>query len=93
MTGLAENRKLFTYFVAALISFGLNRAGMDASEFGADGPYVTAIVDFLMVSAIPAVFMWAQPNEKYDSILRWWKAVVVGLVIVAALIAGFVALQ
>lgn len=84
-TGLAQHRKLFVLVGSMLLTFTLNRMGLDAKELlgSAGEPLVEGLVDLLIIGGIPAVLTWAQPNEEDQSIFRWWKAVTVGVVIVA----------
>lgn len=88
---LAENRKLFILIASMGITYAMNRLGFDAKQLGVAsttivGELAPAFVDLAIIGGVPAVLTWAQPNELDDSIFRWWKAVLVGCVGVAALI-------
>lgn len=80
-------RKLYALLIAGAITFTLQRLGLDAAEFGAEGPIVQALVDFLMDYGVPAVFATAATNQIGDSIARYWRWIVGGIGIVGALMA------
>jgi hypothetical protein len=86
-------RKLYALLIAGAISFVLQRMGVDASEFGAEGPIVQAMVDFLMDYGVPAVFATAATNQIGDSIVRYWRWIVGGLGIVGGLMAVLIVLS
>lgn len=90
MAELSHYRKLITMLVTAAIMYVMTRMEITPAYLTMFGITVNdiqeAIVTFLFQAGIPAVFMAAQPNEKGDSIWRWWPWLVIGIAIVAILV-------
>jgi hypothetical protein len=84
MARLAAHRKLFVLILGMMVTIALNKAGLDATKLlGAQATttmnaLIEGAVDLLIIGGVPAVLMWAQPNEEDQSILRYWKAILVG---------------
>lgn len=88
---LSQYRKIIALVVTGAVVYGLQLVGLgvhDLAQFGFSlGGISEPIVDFLVSIGIPAVIAMAQPNEDGDTIRRHWHWILLGLLVLAVLIA------